>query len=177
MPHRSFLELQNAISQPVVHGARNQPGEGAGVVVEIYLPDIFGEPQDTVLILERVDHGFGCVIEICQAGEPFGVMAFRFMLFGHVDHDNGTVHKSAFQLAGLGNDPLSTAGLDTYKKLERAKGFEPSTPTLARSCSTTELHPHPSGLTAIRRRQRAELCQIRLPNATARVRPSDRVGE
>jgi Ala-tRNA(Pro) deacylase len=28
--------------------------------------------------------------------------------------------------------------------VERAKGFEPSTPTLARSCSTTELHPHPS---------------------------------
>ena len=28
-------------------------------------------------------------------------------------------------------------------KLERAKGLEPSTPTLARSCSTTELHPHP----------------------------------
>src|SRR6478736_7085528 len=31
----------------------------------------------------------------------------------------------------------------TWKKLERAKGFEPSTPTLARSCSTPELHPHP----------------------------------
>jgi len=30
--------------------------------------------------------------------------------------------------------------------LERAKGFEPSTPTLARLCSTTELHPHPSGV-------------------------------
>src|SRR3954470_443928 len=29
------------------------------------------------------------------------------------------------------------------KNLERAKGLEPSTPTLARSCSTTELHPHP----------------------------------
>ena len=28
-------------------------------------------------------------------------------------------------------------------QLERAKGFEPSTPTLARSCSTPELHPHP----------------------------------
>jgi hypothetical protein len=27
--------------------------------------------------------------------------------------------------------------------MERAKGFEPSTPTLARSCSTPELHPHP----------------------------------
>src|SRR6266567_2940209 len=30
-----------------------------------------------------------------------------------------------------------------HQILERAKGFEPSTPTLARSCSTTELHPHP----------------------------------
>src|ERR1700704_249902 len=29
--------------------------------------------------------------------------------------------------------------------MERAKGFEPSTPTLARSCSTPELHPHPFG--------------------------------
>src|SRR3569833_3112890 len=29
------------------------------------------------------------------------------------------------------------------RRLERAKGFEPSTPTLARSCSTPELHPHP----------------------------------
>src|SRR5437868_14014530 len=28
--------------------------------------------------------------------------------------------------------------------LERAKGFEPSTPTLARSCSTPELHPRPA---------------------------------
>src|SRR6516225_10236804 len=28
--------------------------------------------------------------------------------------------------------------------LERAKGFEPSTPTLARSCSTPELHPRPN---------------------------------
>src|SRR5204863_7413333 len=28
--------------------------------------------------------------------------------------------------------------------LERAKGFEPSTPTLARLCSTPELHPHPA---------------------------------
>src|ERR1700730_14980644 len=28
-------------------------------------------------------------------------------------------------------------------RLERAKGFAPSTPTLARLCSTPELHPHP----------------------------------
>ncbi len=34
------------------------------------------------------------------------------------------------------------SGVDT-DQLERAKGFEPSTPTLARSCSTPELHPHP----------------------------------
>ena len=32
---------------------------------------------------------------------------------------------------------------NTKRNLERAKGLEPSTPTLARSCSTTELHPHP----------------------------------
>jgi hypothetical protein len=33
--------------------------------------------------------------------------------------------------------------LDFYESfLERAKGFEPSTPTLARLCSTPELHPH-----------------------------------
>ena len=34
------------------------------------------------------------------------------------------------------------------RKLERAKGFEPSTPTLARSCSTPELHLHPLGTAA-----------------------------
>src|ERR1700690_2779902 len=43
--------------------------------------------------------------------------------------------------------PADTAGLrrtlPLRENLERAKGFEPSTPTLARSCSTTELHPHP----------------------------------
>ena len=31
--------------------------------------------------------------------------------------------------------------LKPLKKLERAKGFEPSTPTLARLCSTPELRP------------------------------------
>src|SRR6185312_13693908 len=40
--------------------------------------------------------------------------------------------------------PLPMCPERTRKKLERAKGFEPSIPTLARSCSTTELHPHPS---------------------------------
>ena len=36
-----------------------------------------------------------------------------------------------------------TARSELRQVLERAKGFEPSTPTLARSCSTPELHPHP----------------------------------
>ena len=41
------------------------------------------------------------------------------------------------------------------RHLERAKGFEPSTPTLARLCSTTELHPHPDvATTVIDRRSR-----------------------
>src|SRR5262252_4155474 len=44
---------------------------------------------------------------------------------------------------------------DPCERLERAKGLEPSTPTLARSCSTTELHPHPKALAAKEpRRQR-----------------------
>ncbi len=40
------------------------------------------------------------------------------------------------------SDPLgSLNGLFFRGKLERAKGFEPSTPTLARLCSTPELRP------------------------------------
>src|SRR3954469_17505777 len=44
--------------------------------------------------------------------------------------------------------------------LERAKGLEPSTPTLARSCSTTELHPHPRSRQRVRR-QRAPYAACR----------------
>lgn len=41
------------------------------------------------------------------------------------------------------------------KVLERAMGFEPTTPTLARLCSTPELHPHPfAGETVCRRQVR-----------------------
>ena len=47
-------------------------------------------------------------------------------------------------------------------KLERAKGFEPSTPTLARLCSTPELHPHPSGSAGPR-----GICRIPIAIATA----------
>ncbi len=36
-----------------------------------------------------------------------------------------------FQLTGVSEE-----------NLERAMGFEPTTPTLARLCSTPELHPH-----------------------------------
>ena len=32
---------------------------------------------------------------------------------------------------------------EEWSELERAMGIEPTTPTLARSCSTAELHPHP----------------------------------
>ena len=38
-----------------------------------------------------------------------------------------------------------SAGRDRQAGLERAKGFEPSTPTLARSCSTPELRPRSAG--------------------------------
>ena len=52
--------------------------------------------------------------------------------------------------------------------MERAKGFEPSTPTLARSCSTPELHPHPKagGRSTAARAQTYAKCGA--ANATAR---------
>jgi hypothetical protein len=92
MPHGRVLKLQNSVSQFMVHGARDQSRECTWIVVDIYLPDILSEPQNTFLIFQRADHRFGCSTEIRQAGNPFGVASFRFMLFGHVDHDDGTVH-------------------------------------------------------------------------------------
>src|SRR5580700_3718538 len=60
------------------------------------------------------------------------------------------LRRNLFELPRFGaknEKPAGTAGLrrtlPLLENLERAKGFEPSTPTLARSCSTTELHPHP----------------------------------
>ena len=50
--------------------------------------------------------------------------------------------RSVSLLPGADTGNKYTGNKDTGK-LERAKGFEPSTPTLARSCSTPELHPHP----------------------------------
>ena len=46
--------------------------------------------------------------------------------------------------------------------LERAKGLEPSTPTLARSCSTTELHPHPFRRLLAGNAQTYAKCAVRL---------------
>ena len=46
--------------------------------------------------------------------------------------------KSKSERTASSHNPLILCGF-----LERAKGFEPSTPTLARLCSTPELHPHP----------------------------------
>jgi len=50
--------------------------------------------------------------------------------------------------------------LQSLRKLERAKGFEPSTPTLARLCSTPELRPRSETLRlaasrSLRKRARA----------------------
>src|SRR3954454_24149789 len=69
--------------------------------------------------------------------------------------------------SGADNHVPVRLGWMLWEKLERAKGLEPSTPTLARSCSTTELHPHPLGIGGDKkRRQRAELCQMPTWNAT-----------
>ena len=51
--------------------------------------------------------------------------------------------------------------------LERAKGFEPSTPTLARSCSTPELHPRFQWLSAPCGAERHALWRMCQTNARA----------
>ena len=85
--------------------------------------------------------------------------AFSRGLFGRADADS----MDDAAAVGLGGDRFDMVGLRTVAssrsqtaksrpkaafepnpmlgKLERAKGFEPSTPTLARLCSTPELHP------------------------------------
>jgi hypothetical protein len=71
-------------------------------------------------------------------------------------------------VSGRTEEKLELSGTD-QDNLERAKGFEPSTPTLARSCSTPELHPHPRDWRRMIGAGPAELCQKRTSNATARL--------
>ena len=56
-------------------------------------------------------------------------------------------HAPPISLSEAGKQKTAPKGrsnkLFSLRKLERAKGFEPSTPTLARLCSTPELHPRP----------------------------------
>jgi hypothetical protein len=92
MPHWGFFELQNSVSELVVHSARNQSSERSRIVVEIYLPDILAESQNTVLIFQRAGNWYGRPTEIRLEGKPFGVVPLRFGLFRQIDHYNGTVH-------------------------------------------------------------------------------------
>jgi hypothetical protein len=55
----------------MVHGARNQPGARSWIIVEIYLPDILGEPHNTLFIFQRAHHRFRRARGICQEGKPF----------------------------------------------------------------------------------------------------------
>ena len=59
-----------------------------------------------------------------------------------LEHPQGLQKKLCFH-RGLGARRGRGAGSASWR-LERAKGFEPSTPTLARLCSTPELRPHRS---------------------------------
>ena len=56
------------------------------------------------------------------------------------------VNEASRQRTSPGSGSSATNGLKSTRNLERARGFEPPTPTLARLCSTPELHPHqPAG--------------------------------
>ena len=67
---------------------------------------------------------------------------------GRITHSAG-IRGEPDHVSGAKTTRPPKGGLSTIRlfaieeNLERAKGLEPSTPTLARSCSTTELHPHP----------------------------------
>jgi hypothetical protein len=78
--------------------------------------------------------------EIVSAGDRDSLHPSRRS--GRLTH--GSQNDGAPQWACLGQ-----GSADFCEILERAKGLEPSTPTLARSCSTTELHPRPKALAAI----------------------------
>jgi hypothetical protein len=92
MPHRHVLELKNSICQLMVHGARNQPSKRPWIAVEIHLPDILREPQNTLVVFQRAHHRFVCATDVGEESKPFGMVPFRFMLFGNVVYHNGTVH-------------------------------------------------------------------------------------
>ena len=64
--------------------------------------------------------------------------------------------------SGVENHGPTRFGWMLWEKLERAKGLEPSTPTLARSCSTTELHPHPCPASGSPQRRTYAKCAARL---------------
>src|ERR1700748_3006006 len=72
---------------------------------------------------------------------------------GHASNTAASpMHEPTTERSGL-EEAIARRGVTGPAVLERAKGLEPSTPTLARSCSTTELHPHPKALTAVMHRQ------------------------
>ena len=77
--------------------------------------------------------------------------------------------------------PATLCGMhEGFGNLERAKGLEPSTPTLARSCSTTELHPHPKlvgGNDPCRQPQSYAKCALRMqqPDDGARLEKSPEI--
>src|SRR5271168_1507355 len=75
--------------------------------------------------------------------------------------------------------PAHHDALKSLIKLERAKGFEPSTPTLARLCSTPELHPHPLDGGTVRRAYGATIARMQsLPVSADRsdAAPAERRG-
>src|ERR1700675_1420657 len=92
--------------------------------------------------------------------------------------DSGAVRyglrRAADTLSGSCPERTTPIALSSREeKLERAKGFEPSTPTLARSCSTPELHPHPSESISWRGRGFASTCPKDVPRDLATALPPD----
>ncbi len=71
------------------------------------------------------------------------LLSFHFFMGSVSAPGRGRSPRSETKKPAAVGGPSSDCQLGQRETLERAKGLEPSTPTLARSCSTTELHPHP----------------------------------
>jgi|ERR1700686_2173008 hypothetical protein len=79
-------------------------------------------------------------------------LAIEVLYIHHAARDEARHATSDLRLSEQRRAPMGvpSSGVGGFCEiLERAKGLEPSTPTLARSCSTTELHPRPKALAAI----------------------------
>ena len=129
---RIITTVLQVVLNVIDHGMNIAEAVAAPRIHHQWLPDqVFAErglSPDTLRLLEAKGHR---IVDTATIGSANSILVTPGGLTG--------ARRSA-PARHAGGRILVT---DIVRELERAKGFEPSTPTLARSCSTPELHPHP----------------------------------